>query len=55
MDNDLNTKCIRSDKVRKIINEEPPIIIRYGTIFISSILVMIVIIIIITQEFLYRS
>ena len=44
---DLEKKDIRSDKVRKIIGEEPPLIIRYGNIIISIVLVTIEILMII--------
>ncbi len=44
---DLEKKDIRSDKVRKIIGEEPPLIIRYGNIIISIVLVTIAILMII--------
>ena len=45
MAKDFEKKEIRSDKVRKIIEEEPPLIIRYGTIFISLILLGITILV----------
>lgn len=42
---DLEKIKIRSEKVRRILSEELPWIVRYGTIIISSILVIIVILI----------
>ena len=38
MSKDLEKKDIRSDKVRNIMVEEPPVLIRYGTIIIAFLL-----------------
>ena len=38
---DLEKIYIRSEKVRSIMSEEPPIFIRYGTMFIAIFLLII--------------
>lgn len=39
MAKDLEKKDIRSDKVRNIMVEKPPVLIRYGTAIIATLLV----------------
>ena len=39
MSKDLQKKDIRSDKVRNIMMEKPPVLIRYGTAIIATLLV----------------
>ena len=39
MAKDLEKKDIRSDKVRNIMMEKPPVLIRYGTAIIATLLV----------------
>lgn len=38
MTKDMEKKNIRSDKVRNIMMEKPPLLIRYGTVIIAVIL-----------------
>ncbi|KWW28108.1 MAG: Uncharacterized protein AUK64_1865 [bacterium P201] len=38
MAKDLENIGIRSDKIRNIMGEEPPIVIRYGTVIIAVLL-----------------
>lgn len=40
MNNDLEKKEIRSDKVRNIMIEKPPLVIRYGTTIITVLLLI---------------
>lgn len=40
MDRDLEKIEIRSEKIRNIMSEEPPFVIRYGTVIISIILLI---------------
>lgn len=51
MAKDLENIGIRSDKVRNIMGEEPPLIIRYGNIIISIMLVTIAILMILMYNF----
>ena len=43
MAKDLENRGIRSDKVRNIMEEEPPIVIRYGTAIIVAMLLAVAI------------
>lgn len=45
MGKDLEQKEIRSNKVRNIMVEKPPIIIRYGTVIIAALLFIVFIIV----------
>ena len=45
---DLERSELRSEKVRGIIGEKPPMFIRYGTIIISTVLLIIGVIIYVT-------
>lgn len=44
MAKDMEKKNIRSDKVRNIMMEKPPLLIRYGTVIIAVILFVAIII-----------
>ena len=44
MAKDMEKKNIRSDKVRNIMMEKPPLLIRYGTVIIAVILLAAIII-----------
>lgn len=41
MNTDLEKKGIRSEKVSHIMGEEPPWLVRYGTVIITAILIVI--------------
>jgi len=55
MDNDLEKIEIRSEKVRNIIGEEPHWFIRYGTIVIAFLLVLLIIICLLAKNKLLYS
>ena len=44
MAKDLEQKEIRSAKVRNIMIEEPPLLVRYGTVIIATLLLIVVVI-----------
>jgi hypothetical protein len=44
MAKDLENIGIRSDKVRNIMGEEPPIVIRYGTTIIAALLLSVAVV-----------
>lgn len=45
MAKDWEKKVIRSDKVRKIMAEEPPVVIRYGTAIIAALLLSLAVVV----------
>jgi hypothetical protein len=45
MAKDLEKKDIRSDKVRNIMVEKPPVLIRYGTAIIATLLFTVTIVV----------
>ena len=55
MDNDLEKIEIRSEKVRNIIGEKPHWFIRYGTIVIAFLLVLLIIICLLAKNKLLYS
>jgi len=44
MAKDLEKIGIRSEKVRNIMIEEPPLLVRYGTVIIATLLLIVVVI-----------
>ncbi len=44
MAKDLEKKEIRSAKVRNIMIEKPPLLVRYGTVIIATLLLIVVVI-----------